>query len=561
MGYARYVGRLVALAVALGMGVAVATIPGVAWADDTASASSGGTTGTAGATGTSGPAESEGIPTTGTTPEPTGTSTATGTEKDVAAAPGAGSVDASESGASASTGASVRQVPPGTVNATGGEHSSKESSEGVSPKGDVAAELTTDETPPPTGVADSAGDAEATAPVTTPGGPRGGSAKRQGPVDAPTGVPRVDANILTGSWNAVASRPDISQPQGTVVDVAVHPPVAPQASPPLPQTISVRAQAISAAPEEPTPPRSEVMSGIVLAVLATGGLGPPAPNDPLTPVDSPLELALMAVGTRARQFGQAVDEETGSRLVTPTLTSQAIDIVATTDQQTVTAAPSASTPVKAAPQPTKPDTKSPTVSLTAPASGATVSGTVTLSATATDNVGVAGVQFLLDGIALGAEDTSSPYSVSWNTTTATNGTHTLSALARDAAGNTTTKSVTVTVNNPDTAAPTVSLTAPASGATVSGTVTLIATAADNVGVAGVQFLLDGIALGAEDTSSPYSVSWNTTTATNGTHTLTARARDAAGNTTTKLDERHCQQPGHRRAHGQPHRSPPPCPAR
>ena len=82
-----------------------------------------------------------------------------------------------------------------------------------------------------------------------------------------------------------------------------------------------------------------------------------------------------------------------------------------------------------------------------------------------------------------------------------------------------------------------SLTGPANGATVSGTVTLSATASDNVGVAGVQFLVDGTALGAEDTtpdtnSNLYSVSWDTTTATNGSHTLTARARDAAGNTTT-----------------------------
>ena len=105
---------------------------------------------------------------------------------------------------------------------------------------------------------------------------------------------------------------------------------------------------------------------------------------------------------------------------------------------------------------------------------------------------MAGVQFLVDGAALGAEDTSSPYGVSWNTTTAANGTHTLTARARDAAGNTTTSTaVTVTVNNPDTTAPTVSVTAPANGATVSGTVTLSATASDNVGVAGVQFLLDG----------------------------------------------------------------------
>jgi hypothetical protein len=84
----------------------------------------------------------------------------------------------------------------------------------------------------------------------------------------------------------------------------------------------------------------------------------------------------------------------------------------------------------------------------------------------------------------------------------------------------------------DTTAPTVAVTAPAAGSTVSGTVTVSATASDNVAVAGVQLLLDGALLGAEDTTSPYSVAWNTTTATAGSHTLTARARDAAGNQTT-----------------------------
>lgn len=84
----------------------------------------------------------------------------------------------------------------------------------------------------------------------------------------------------------------------------------------------------------------------------------------------------------------------------------------------------------------------------------------------------------------------------------------------------------------DTVAPTVSLTAPADNATVSGQVAVSATAADNVGVAGVQFLLDGNPLGSEDTTAPYSVNWNTGTATNASHTLTARARDAANNQTT-----------------------------
>lgn len=112
------------------------------------------------------------------------------------------------------------------------------------------------------------------------------------------------------------------------------------------------------------------------------------------------------------------------------------------------------------------DTTPPTVSLTAPAGGATVSGTVTVSATASDNVGVAGVQFKLDGANLGAEDTSNPYSVIWDTTTAANGSHTLTAVARDAAGNTgTATAVTVTVNNvpPDTMAPVITFTSPTDG--------------------------------------------------------------------------------------------------
>src|SRR5439155_4846550 len=137
-----------------------------------------------------------------------------------------------------------------------------------------------------------------------------------------------------------------------------------------------------------------------------------------------------------------------------------------------------------------------------------VVGTVTVSASATDNVGVVGVQFKLDGANLGTEVTVAPYSVSWNTATAA-GAHTLTAVARDAAGNATT-SPAVSVTN-DTTPPTVSLTAPATGRSVKGTITVSASASDNVGVVGVQFMLDGANLGAEATAAPYAVSWNTTT--------------------------------------------------
>jgi len=372
----------------------------------------------------------------------------------------------------------------------------------------------------------------------------------------------------------------------------------------------------------------------------------------------------------------------------------------------------------------------PTVWLVSPASGATLSGSTAVSACTSSTAGVAGVQFRLDGANLGVEDTNPPYSLPWDTTTASNGTHTLAAVVRDLQGNvatsaavtvsvsnstgsvlrlspldtsinldqtnystspqlttytwpsqqvanailmkfdlssvpagatiqsatlklslissdtTTDSTYTITANkilnkNPvitgatgytsdgttpwtpnaccsqniplaqadistpydtevidkttgyktwtitslvqewlaspstnfgvllnsdaskaadrwryfastkntdstlwpylqinytggtvDSTPPTVSITAPGAGATVSGTMSVTATASDNVGVAGVQFRLDGANLGAEVLGAPFSVSWNTTTTANGSHTLTAVARDAAGNTRT-----------------------------
>ena len=178
------------------------------------------------------------------------------------------------------------------------------------------------------------------------------------------------------------------------------------------------------------------------------------------------------------------------------------------------------------------DTTPPTVSLTAPADGATVSGTINVTANASDNVGVVGVQFLLDGNNLGAEDTTAPYSVSWNTSSATNGAHVLTARARDAAGNSKTSAArNVTVAAPDTSPPTVAVTSPTNNSQVIDIVNVTADASDNTGVAGVQFLVDGVNSGVEDTAAPYTLAWDSRGVSNGAHTLAARARDAAGNST------------------------------
>lgn len=94
------------------------------------------------------------------------------------------------------------------------------------------------------------------------------------------------------------------------------------------------------------------------------------------------------------------------------------------------------------------DTQPPVVSITSPGNNQTVSGVTTIAANASDNVGVAAVQFQLDGANLGAQLTSAPYSTGWNTTQTANGSHVLTAIAADAAGNRTVSSgVTVTINN------------------------------------------------------------------------------------------------------------------
>ena len=173
------------------------------------------------------------------------------------------------------------------------------------------------------------------------------------------------------------------------------------------------------------------------------------------------------------------------------------------------------------------DTTAPTISIMTPASGGSLFGSVLVSASASDNVAVAGVRFLLDDHPFGAEVTAAPYEQAWTTATVPNGSHVLTALARDAAGNQTSSIVNVTVSN-DTAPPIVALTSPPAGATLSGTVTVMATASDDLEVFGVRFTVDGAPLGAEDAVAPYELLWDTASVANGPHTVTAVARDAAG---------------------------------
>lgn len=175
--------------------------------------------------------------------------------------------------------------------------------------------------------------------------------------------------------------------------------------------------------------------------------------------------------------------------------------------------------------------QAPSVSLQAPAT-ATVGTVATLTATAADSDGsVASVEFFDGATSIGRDD-SAPFSLAWTPSSA--GSRSLTARATDDDGATTpSAAVTVTVvaaTGNDTQAPTATLTAPADLATgLAGTLQLTATATDNVGVAGVEFQVDGATFGSEDTSAPYGVSVDSTAYASGQHVVRVRARDAAGN--------------------------------
>ncbi len=193
------------------------------------------------------------------------------------------------------------------------------------------------------------------------------------------------------------------------------------------------------------------------------------------------------------------------------------------------------------------DTILPEISITEPVTGSIISGeVVTISATATDNVGVVGVQFQLNGTNLGTELAVNPYTIEWDTTNAIDKIYTLIAVARDAAGNQAVSSpISIIVKNiipdiipahpsqiEDDTPPIIIIFSPKTGSTMSNIITLFAKASDNISVADVQFKLNGVDIGNKITTSPYTIKWDTTQSTNGQYPITAVASDAVGNKAT-----------------------------
>ena len=176
------------------------------------------------------------------------------------------------------------------------------------------------------------------------------------------------------------------------------------------------------------------------------------------------------------------------------------------------------------------DSVPPSIAISAPIGGLTVSGTLQIQGSAADNIGVTRVELWIDG-QLNSTCSSVAFSCSWNSGSVASGGHSVTVKAYDAAGNMGSASESLSVAaplGPDGQAPTVQITSPQSGAAVSGVVNITAKATDNVAVTQVSIFVDGVQK-STTTATTDSYSWNTKKVAAGTHTITAKAWDASGN--------------------------------
>ena len=184
----------------------------------------------------------------------------------------------------------------------------------------------------------------------------------------------------------------------------------------------------------------------------------------------------------------------------------------------------------------KNDATAPSTTITSPAGGSTVSGTIAVQASATDNVAVTRVELYRNGVLIGT-DTLSPYTFSWNTAQIADGSYTLQSKAYDAANNVGVSSlITVNVNNVnDNVPPAVSISNPMNNVPRKSTVTITASATDNVDVTKVEFYVDNV-LTCIDTTESFTCEWKVPAKPRVTYVLEAIAYDTSGNVGYAMSE-------------------------
>lgn len=172
----------------------------------------------------------------------------------------------------------------------------------------------------------------------------------------------------------------------------------------------------------------------------------------------------------------------------------------------------------------------PSVSITAPAAGATVEGTVQVQGSASDPDGaVTLVEVRVDDGAFQPATGTTSWALAWDTAAVLDGVHTLTARATDDAGRTATAQRSVTVANP----PAVAITSPATNSTVQGVVTIQGTASDPGPMSQldvVEVRIDGGAWAPASGLDAWQFAWDAGAVPGGAHTIEARATDVGGAT-------------------------------
>src|SRR3972149_3796050 len=173
------------------------------------------------------------------------------------------------------------------------------------------------------------------------------------------------------------------------------------------------------------------------------------------------------------------------------------------------------------------DSTPPTVTITTPQNGASVTGSFTVTVESSDNVAVNKVELYLDGVLYG-QKTTVPYNFALDADTMSEGTHEIKAVSIDSSGNSNFAKITVTKKTSDTTPPTVTITNPQDGSTISGLTMVSVAATDDIAVSYVELYVNDVLL-SKKIGSPYDFAIDAKNLPPGSNVLKAKAVDSTNN--------------------------------